>query len=80
MEINKTYVVGNHGSKFYGRYVVPMLLQQDGCYLCRFTGKDLADIPMSFETEDLITIAEYKKNEMEESDSKPYKPIRKKGF
>jgi len=63
-----TKVVGNKGSVFYGRYVVIMFTQQDGQLLCRFTGKYITENPVSFEESDLITIAEYKKICLEESE------------
>jgi len=63
-----TKVVGNKGSVFYGRYVVIMFTQQDGQLLCRFTGKYIEETPVSFDEDDLITIAEYKKLCLQESE------------
>ena len=61
-----TKVVGNKGSKFYGRYVTIEFKQQDGQFLCKFTGEHAAEPTISFEEIDLITIAEYKKRKMDE--------------
>jgi len=62
-----TKVVGNKGSLFYGRYVTIEFKQQDGQLLCKFTGKYATENPVSFEETDLITIAEYKKRQMDEA-------------
>ncbi len=66
IHINIAYIVNNTGSNFYGKWVIPLFKQGDGQYMCRFTGNKSADIPVSFEAEDLILAKDFKKKEVNE--------------
>jgi len=64
IDINIAYVVNNPGSKYYGKWVIPLYKQENGAYMCRFTGLDLkTETPVSFEESDLISVKEWKSNE-----------------
>ena len=65
IEVGKTYVVTV--GEYEGRYVVPMFIEEGGKYCCRFTGKYAADKAASIEHHILITIAEYKKRQLNET-------------
>ena len=63
IKTNKTYVVSS--GHFKGRYVVPIFKQSDGKYMCDFTGEHRIHDPVAFNN--LITIAEHKKRQMNET-------------
>jgi len=63
IRINIAYVVNNQGSKFYGKWVIPIFVQANGGYLCRFIGKHKEMLPVSFEENDLILTKDFKNEE-----------------
>ena len=70
--IGKMYVVGNTGSRYEGRYVIPLYTRQDGQFCCAFAQQLIEskeyDVPTSFEEGDLITIKEYKEKCAQQSE------------